>query len=91
VLVTLWALGVYRLAWRLASGLASMRAPCAGSPAIAEDREVKAVAVRGVFYDHLGLQYRCGKIGIGHGLLTTRPLAGVQKPQGLSERRAHDL
>jgi hypothetical protein len=61
--------------------------------AIAEDREVKDVAVRGVFYDHLGPDTAAVKSVLGMGCSSTRPLAGVQEPQGLLniERTIYDL
>jgi hypothetical protein len=51
-------LGVWHRDWILC-------APRATDRAIAEDGEMKDVAVRSVFDDHLRLQDRCGKIGIG--------------------------
>ena len=61
-------MGIEHVPARLALGIriGFYARPVQANRAIAEDGEMKDVAVRGVFDDHLGLQYRCGKIGIGH-------------------------
>ena len=65
-------------------GIGFYARPVQADRAIAEDREVKDVAVRNVFDDHFGLQYRRGEIGIGHGLL-------IHPPAGWSPRTARPL
>jgi hypothetical protein len=72
-------------------GIGFYARPVQADRAIAEDREVKDVAVGGVFYNHLGLQYRCGKISIGHCLLIHPSAGWGSKTARPLEHRAHDL